>query len=131
MTRVLGNTKGRRCLMDSILTSIKKMLGMAEEYTEFDVDIIININSVFSTLRQLGVGPLEGFVIEDDDASWSDFTSDESKWQMVKTYVYLKTRLAFDPPTNGTVIESINKQINELEWRLYTEAEITDKQGGV
>lgn len=114
--------------MDSILTSIKKMLGMTEDYTEFDTDLIIHINSVFSTLTQIGVGPTEGFMIEDESSVWSDFIGTESKWNFVKTYVYLKVRLLFDPPNSGSVMESINNQIKELEWRLFTESEITDRQ---
>lgn len=114
--------------MDSILTSIKKMLGMTEDYTEFDTDLIIHINSVFSTLTQIGVGPPEGFMIEDESSEWNDFIGTESKWNFVKTYVYLKVRLLFDPPNSGSVMESINNQIKELEWRLFTEAEITDRQ---
>lgn len=114
--------------MDSILTSIKKMLGMTEDYTEFDTDLIIHINSVFSALTQIGVGPPEGFMIEDESSEWNDFIGTESKWNFVKTYVYLKVRLLFDPPNSGSVMESINNQIKELEWRLFTEAEITDRQ---
>ena len=114
--------------MDSILTSIKKMLGMTEDYTEFDTDLIIHINSVFSALTQIGVGPPEGFMIEDESSEWNDFIGTESKWNFVKTYVYLKVRLLFDPPNSGSVMESINNQIKELEWRLFAEAEITDRQ---
>ena len=114
--------------MDSILTSIKKMLGMTEDYTEFDTDLIIHINSVFSALTQIGVGPPEGFMIEDESSEWNDFIGTESKWNFVKTYVYLKVRLLFDPPNSGSVMESINNQIKELEWRLFTEAEITYRQ---
>ena len=114
--------------MDSILTSIKKMLGMTEDYTEFDTDLIIHINSVFSALTQIGVGPPEGFMREDESSEWNDFIGTESKWNFVKTYVYLKVRLLFDPPNSGSVMESINNQIKEVEWRLFTEAEITDRQ---
>ena len=110
--------------MDSILTSIKKLLGIAEDYEHFDADIIIHINSVLMVLTQLGVGPAEGFVIEDESAKWSDFVSDTSpvKMSAIRTYVYLRVRLLFDPPS-GTVIEMINKQIAEFEWRLNLNAE--------
>lgn len=104
--------------MDSILTSIKKLLGITEEYEHFDQDIIMHINSVFSVLTQLGVGPAEGFRIEDDGAEWSEFLQDDFRLEFVKTYIYLKVRLAFDPPLSSAVIESINRQISELEWRI-------------
>ena len=102
----------------SILTSIKKMLGIAEDYTEFDEDIITHINSVFLNLTQLGVGPEEGFMIEDDTAVWEDFIDNSVQLQAVKTYVYLKVKLLFDPPLSSSVTESINRMIAELEWRL-------------
>lgn len=104
--------------MDSILTSIKKLLGIDEEYTQFDNDIIMHINTVFLNLTQLGVGPEEGFLIEDDTATWDDFIGDSNQLQAVKTYVYLKVKLLFDPPLSSSVIESINRIISELEWRL-------------
>ena len=110
--------------MESILTSIKKMLGITEEYTHFDADLIMHINSVFVTLRQLGVGPEEGFRIEDKTSYWSDFIpEDDMRFESVKTYIYLKVRLLSDPPLNSAVIESINRISNELEWRLNVEAE--------
>ena len=102
----------------SILTSIKKMLGIAEDYTEFDEDIITHINSVFLNLTQLGVGPEEGFMIEGDTAVWEDFINNSVQLQAVKTYVYLKVKLLFDPPLSSSVTESINRMIAELEWRL-------------
>ena len=105
--------------MDSILTSIKKLLGIAEEYTQFDEDIIMHINTVFLNLTQLGVGPEEGFAIENDAASWEDFINDNIQLQAVKTYVYLKVKLLFDPPLSSSVIESMNRMIAELEWRLH------------
>ena len=102
----------------SILTSIKKMLGVAEDYTEFDEDIITHINSVFLNLTQLGVGPEEGFMIEDDTAVWEDFIDDSIRLQAVKTYTYLKVKLLFDPPLSSSVTESFTRMIAELEWRL-------------
>lgn len=104
--------------MESILTSIKKMLGIPEEYTHFDTDITIHINSVFMILNQLGVGPSEGFSIKDNNTKWSDFIKDSNKIESVKSYMFLKVKLIFDPPLSSSVIESINRQINELEWRL-------------
>ena len=102
----------------SILTSIKKLLGVAEDYVEFDEDIMTHINSVFLNLTQLGVGPEEGFVIEDNTAEWEDFINNSVQLQAVKTYVYLKVKLLFDPPLSSSVTESINRMIAELEWRL-------------
>ena len=109
--------------MESILTSIKKLLGPSGDYTHFDPDIIMHINTVLMTLTQLGVGPSEGFFIEDDSATWGDFLSDPTKLQAVKTYVYLKVKLLFDPPLNSSVIESMNRSIAELEWRLNVAVE--------
>lgn len=109
--------------MDSILTSIKKLLGITEEYTHFDDDLIIHINSVFATLTQLGVGPSEGFVIVDKNDNWEQFTDDNVLIESVKSYMYLKVKLLFDPPTSSAVIESTNRMINEFEWRLNVAAE--------
>lgn len=111
--------------MESILVSIKKLLGISEEYTQFDDDIIMHINSVFLNLTQLGVGPEEGFFIEDDTADWEDFVDIESNAQLqaIKTYVYLKVKLLFDPPLSSAVIESTNRMISELEWRLNVVAD--------
>lgn len=116
--------------MDSILTSIKKLLGIAKEDTSFDHDIIMHINSVLMILTQVGVGPSDGFVIEDESALWSDFTQDYKKLIAIKSYVYLKVRLLFDSTTlSSTVIESINRQIEELEWRLNFAVEYTIPSG--
>ena len=112
--------------MESILTSIKKLLGITEEYDQFDPDIIMHINSVFMILTQLGVGPAEGFSIEDDAAVWTDFIQDVKKLESVKTYIYLKVKLLFDPPLSSAVIDSTNRLINELEWRLNVAAESTE-----
>ena len=108
---------------ESILTSIKKLLGIPEDYEHFDQDIIIHINSVFMILNQLGVGPTEEFTITDKTAVWSDFISDNKKFESVKTYMYMKVRLLFDPPLSSAVMDCINKVINELEWRLNVAAE--------
>lgn len=111
--------------MDSILTSIKKLLGITEEYTHFDPDIITHINSAFFTLTQLGVGPSEGFSIKNSSATWDDFLSNANSKNLeaVKTYVYLKVKLLFDPPLTSSVTEAIKSQISEYEWRLNVEAE--------
>lgn len=113
--------------MDSILTSIKKMLGIDEEYLHFDNDIVMYINSVFSILTQLGVGPTTGFAIEDSDTTWDEFLSDDdATLNLVKSYVYLKVRLLFDPPQSSAVMECYKTQISEYESRLYI---MVDKGG--
>lgn len=109
--------------MESILTSIKKLLGIADEYTSFDADIIMHVNSVFMILTQMGVGPSEGFVIEDDTSTWADFAANTIPIELVKSYIYLKVKLMFDPPTSGSVSESMNRMISEFEWRLNIAAE--------
>lgn len=103
---------------ESILTSIKKMLGITEEYTQFDMDIIIHINTVLAGLTQIGVGPSKGFSIQDENDEWTDFLPDEYNLEMVKTYVYLKVRLLFDPPQSSAVMEAMKSAASELEWRI-------------
>lgn len=109
--------------MESILISIKKLLGIAADYNNFDDDIIMHINSVFMTLNQLGVGPEEGFTIEDDLAVWEDFIQDNKKIESVKTYIYLKVKMLFDPSASSTITEAFKQQANELEWRLNVQSE--------
>ena len=108
---------------DSILTSIKSLLGIVEEYEHFDPQIIMHINSVFSILTQIGVGPAEGFSIKDKSAVWSDFISENPKLEAVKSYMDLKVRLLFDPPMGSAVIECMNRMESELECRLNIAAE--------
>lgn len=110
-------------MSDSILTSTKKVLGLDEDYTAFDPDILMHINSVFSTLCQLGIGPAGGFAIEDATAEWVDFLGGDPRLNSVKTYVYLRVRLLFDPPTTSFVQDSMKRQIEELEWRLNVQWE--------
>ena len=108
---------------ESILKTIKKLLGGSDPSMDyFDVDIITHINTVFSILKQLGVGPKEGFKIEDDNEVWSDFLDDNTNLEDVKTYIYLKVRMIFDPPATN-VAEAFNKTISELEWRLNVEVD--------
>lgn len=109
--------------MDSILTTVKKMLGITEDYEHFDTDLVIHINTVFSILNQLGVGPEDGFNITDKTEKWTDFIQDSKKLESVKSYVYLKVRLLFDPPQSSIVTEAVNNMISELEWRLNVAAE--------
>lgn len=108
--------------MDSILVSIKKLLGIDAAYTAFDVDVIIHINTAFAVLNQLGVGPADGFMIEGEEEIWDNYITDNN-FSMVKTFVYLKVRLAFDPPTSTALIESMNNTLNELTWRLELEGQ--------
>lgn len=114
--------------MGSILTSIKKLLGIEEEYEHYDPDIIIHINSVFMILNQLGIGPSTGFTIKDETAMWTDFVEDTTKIEAVKTYVYLKVKLIFDPPLSSAVMESIKQQLSELEFRLMVAAETKESE---
>lgn len=109
--------------MESILTSIKKLLGISEEYEQFDADIIMHINSVFLNLTQIGVGPKQGFIIEDETTEWVDFIDNSIQLQAVKTFMYLKVKLLFDPPLSSAVVEAMNRQIAEFEWRLRLAAE--------
>lgn len=114
--------------MESILTSIKKLLGITEDYTHFDTDIIIHINSVFGILTQLGVGPPEGFSIQDECAVWTDFLPERSQIEFVKSYVHMRVKLLFDPPLSSAVIESMNRMISEFEWRLNVEVDPGKKE---
>lgn len=116
-------------ITNSILLTVKKMLGIAEEYHAFDLDLIININSVFLTLNQLGVGPEKPFKISSDVETWADFLGDQyGELDGVETYVYLKTRLLFDPPTNSFLVDAMQTQVAELEWRLNFQVETKEKE---
>jgi hypothetical protein len=103
---------------DSILLSVKKLLGIDPSFIQFDPEIIMHINSAFSTLLQLGIGPIDGFSIEDDTSEWASFIGDRKDINNVKSYIYLKVRLIFDPPQNGYLVDAIKAQIAEAEWRL-------------
>lgn len=117
--------------MDSILNSIKKLLGSYEDDTNFDIDLIININTVLAILTQLGVGPREGFSITGSTETWSDFIdSSMVSMEQIKTYIYLKVKLIFDPPMSSTVIEAYKRQIDELEWRILHAVEIQNASDG-
>src|SRR5580765_5818246 len=110
----------------SILISTKKILGLPQDYTVFDLDVITHINTAFSTLTQLGVGPPEGFMIEDESEVWDDFINPpDHQYNSVKSYVFLKDRQLFDPPQTSYLITAMEKQIQELEWRLNVHREET------
>lgn len=108
---------------ESILNSIKKLLGIASDYTNFDSDILMHINTAFMTLSQIGIGPSNGFAIKDNTAIWKDYVIPEDNLESIKTYIYLKVKIVFDPPLNSSVMESMKQVINELEWRLNVQAE--------
>jgi hypothetical protein len=110
----------------SILISTKKILGLDPSYTAFDLDVITFINAAFSSLTQLGVGPVGGFEIEDYTSKWEDYPVSLPMLSMVKTYVYLRVRIAFDPPSTSYAIDALNKQIAEHEWRLNVYREETE-----
>lgn len=105
---------------DSILQTIKKLLGIHEEYEAFDQDIIVHINTVLNILSQMGVGKKD-FFITGSSESWTDYTEDRRNIEMVKSYIYLKVKKQFDPSNNGTINTAYEEMIKELEWRLYVE----------
>ena len=104
--------------MNSILTSVKQLLGLSEAYTDYDNDIVLIINAAFMSLTQLGVGPEAGFSITDNKALWTDFLKTSIKLEGVKLYVSLKTRLSFDPPSSSFVLAALENQVKELEFRI-------------
>lgn len=108
---------------ESILITIKKMLGLDDEYQPFDADVIVLINSALMTLTQLGIGPKNGYAITDYSSKWSDFLVNDVKLEAVKNYIYLKVRVTFDPPTSSSILEAYKQQLNELEWRLNVQVE--------
>ena len=108
---------------ESILTSVKKLLGIAEEYTQFDTDIIIHINTIFMALQQMGIGPNDGFSITDQNDLCTDFMEDSILLNSVKTYMYLRVKLLFDPPLTSSTVDSFNKLISELEFRMHSQVE--------
>lgn len=125
MIHALGGSRKEQ-LMDnaeSILTSVKKLLGIAEEYTQFDTDIIIHINTIFMALQQMGIGPKDGFSITDENDIWTDFMEDSILLNSVKTYMYLRVKLLFDPPLTSSTVDSFNKLISELEFRMNSKVE--------
>lgn len=110
---------------ESILLSIKEMLGPSGDYEAFDAEIIMHINSAFMSLTQMGVGPSEGFMIMDDSAIWSDFITEANtlKLQGVKSYIFFNVKLLFDPPASSSAVEAINRQLAQIEWRIFHEVD--------
>lgn len=114
--------------MESILTSVKKYIGIAEDDTNFDVDVIMHINTAFAVLRQLGVGPSSVFKITDKTKNWAEFTSDEEELAMAQSYVYERVKLKFDPPSSSALLQALKESVTESEWRLNVAAETTDEE---
>lgn len=102
----------------SILDDVKQACSLASDYTAFDSDILMYINGAFSTLHQLGIGPVEGYQITDNTPTWSDYVAEDFRYNSIKNYIALKTRIAFDPPSTSYHLEAMKQQIQELEWRL-------------
>lgn len=118
-----GSTIENSELDKSILNSIKKLLGLSESDTSFDTDVTIHINSAFMILNQLGVGPEKGFRISNSEAKWTGYVSDNTDLEALKTYIYLKVKIIFDPPLSTTVMEAHKEVVKEMEWRLNVNAE--------
>lgn len=114
--------------MGSILTTIKKLLGITADDDSFDIDIIIHINSAIMTLNQLGVG-VSGFTVSSDAETWDSFLGETTFYEAVKSYIYFRVRLAFDSPTGSGVLDSMRRQVEELEWRLQVQAESMNTEG--
>lgn len=112
---------------DSILVTIKKMLGLTDNYTPYDMDVIVLINAAFMTLHQLHVGPSEGFSIKDYTSRWGDFIVNPVMLNAVQEYVYMKVKMVFDPPGNSFVMEALKQQCQEIEWRLNVQAESVEE----
>lgn len=110
---------------ESILSSVKKLLGIVPEYTVFDDQILLYINAAFSTLHQLGIGSEEGYEIVDDKSTWDDLVT-EPRFNSIKPYIGMKVKVMFDPPSSSFVLEALNKQIAEFEWRIIEEKEAGD-----
>lgn len=111
--------------MGSILNSVKKILGLDPAYKAFDPDVLMHINTTFAVLNQLGVGPEAGFMIEDDVPTWDAFLGTDPRFNTVKSYVCLKVRMLFDPPQTAHLMEAMNRQAEQLEWRISVQREST------
>lgn len=109
--------------MDSILNTVKLALGVEADYNGFDTNILLDINSALSSLNQLGIGPRTGFIVKGESETWEDILGDSLMLESAKSYVLHKVRLSFDPPTNSFLVDAIQKQIQELEWRLMVQVD--------
>lgn len=115
-------------ISNSILETVKKLVGVDIDYGVYDIDLIVAINSSFMILHQLGVGPEKPFTISDSSATWQDFFGDEEVFALAKSYIYLRTRLLFDPPSSGVLHEAVERQISEFEWRMQVQADYNDSK---
>ena len=114
--------------LDSVLNTIKKLLGIDADDDSFDSDICIGINSAILTLSQLGLEGKEGFIVTSDEQEWSDYLNDNKLLPMVQQYIHLKTKMSFDPPQNSIVGEKLKQIITELEWRIRMVSETNNKE---
>ena len=115
-------------LLNSVLNTTKKLLGLDADDDSFDSDICIGINSAILTLSQLGLEGNEGFIVTDDTQEWSDYLNDNKLLPMVQQYIHLKTKMSFDPPQNSFVSENLKQIITELEWRIRMVSETNNKE---
>lgn len=115
-------------LLNSVLNTTKKLLGLDADDDSFDSDICIGINSAILTLSQLGLEGNEGFIVTDDTQEWSDYLNDNKLLPMVQQYIHLKTKMSFDPPQNSIVCENLKQIITELEWRIRMVSETNNKE---
>ena len=113
-------------MSNSILLTIKKLIGLDRDYGAFDLDLIVAINSSFMILNQLGIGPDKPFAIKDETSTWKDFFGEEEIFGLAKSYIYLRSRLLFDPPASGVLHEAVERQISEFEWRMHVQADYND-----
>lgn len=114
---------------ESILDTTKKLIGSEPDCDDFDADIIVEINSVIGILSQIGVKAPDGFMVLDDTTTWADYLGDQlAQLSMVQSYIAAKVKIAFDPPQNGTLMDSLNRRINELEWRIQAQTNYTPKE---
>ena len=115
--------------MESILDTIKQLLGIPADDDSFDTDVKVNINAAIFTLSQIGIGPSNGYIVTSNTQMWNDYIgSSLINLEGVKNYIYLKTKLVFDPPTNSTTIQAINDSLKELEWRMQLAVETNNLQ---
>lgn len=115
-------------IFNSILETIKKLIGIDKDYDVYDIDLIVSINSSFMILNQLGIGPETPFSITDSSSTWKDFFGDEEIFALAKSYIYLRSKLLFDPPSSGVLHEAVERQISEFEWRMHVQADYNDSK---
>lgn len=114
---------------ESILETVKKLIGCPEDQNQFDTDLVLHTNAAFSTLNHLGVGPKDGFRITGSEETWDAYNVGENELGLVKDYVYMKVRLVFDPPASGSLMDNLKEQLREVEQRLFMMAEVDNEKG--